>query len=81
MRDTCDLKIGPVLGVNFGFILGTDYEICVWTEKRKLGLFLWYVITVRLIIMRNWCFLYSYENQEKELGILIADNDICYCFR
>ena len=53
MRDTCDLKIGPVLGVNFGFILGTDYEISVWTEKRKLGLFLWYVVTVRLIMMRD----------------------------
>ena len=30
MRYTCDLKIGPVLGRYFGFIIGTDDEIMFW---------------------------------------------------
>ena len=38
MRDTCDLKIGPVWGINSGFILGNDYEISIWPEqKTELG--------------------------------------------
>ena len=29
MRDTFDLKIGPVLVINFRFILGADDEVSV----------------------------------------------------
>ena len=72
----CDLvNIGPVLGIYFWLIIGTDDEVSVWYEKNLLGslvcgynsLFkLWGIITI---------FIYT-KSQYNELDTLITEIDI-----